>query len=177
MEVVMKICKYVSLFLCYFNFQLLNAETFDRAKYEVCFTPIQNCVNVILHYIDHAEKSLFIQAYSFTSVPIAQAVIKAQKRHVKVKIILDKSQFSEKYSSAKFLMNQGIPTWRDDKVAIAHNKVMIIDQKIVLTGSLNFTKSAQQKNAENILVIEDVNLAKKYFENWESRKKLSVKIN
>jgi hypothetical protein len=54
----------------------------------------------------------------------------------------------------------------DDKHAIAHNKVMVIDGRTVLTGSFNFTKAAEEKNAENLLVIEDAALAKRYADNW-----------
>ena len=127
--------------------------------------------------MDKAKKSLLIQAYSFTSVPIAKAMIDAKKRGVDVKVILDKSQFLQKYSSAKFLMNQEIPIWKEDKVAIAHNKIMIIDDMITITGSFNFTKAAQERNAENVLIIEDPLLTKKYTENWFHRQKVSIKVN
>src|SRR5215475_14190405 len=91
--------------------------------------------------------------YSFTSAPIAKALLDAHKRGVQVQVILDKSQRTEKYSSADFLANQGVPTMIDAEHAIAHNKVMIIDGKTVLTGSFTFTKAAQTQNAENLLII------------------------
>jgi len=53
------------------------------------------------------------------------------------------------------------------KHAIVHNKVMIIDGATVITGSFNFTKAAEEKNAENLLIIRDPGLAKFYMENWE----------
>jgi phosphatidylserine/phosphatidylglycerophosphate/cardiolipin synthase-like enzyme len=67
-----------------------------------------------------------------------------------VQVILDKSQRTEKYSSADFLANQGVPTMIDAHHAIAHNKVIVIDGETVLTGSFNFTKAAQEKNAEHV---------------------------
>ena len=85
------------------------------------------------------------------------------KDKVGVKVILDKRQVTQKYSSATFLKNQKIPLWIDYKPAIAHNKVMIIDADVVITGSFNFTKAAQENNAENLLIIHDKILAKKYF--------------
>ena len=84
--------------------------------------------------------------------------------------ILDKSQRTQKYSSATFLKNSRIPTFIDDKHAIAHNKIMIIDRETVITGSFNFTKAAEEKNAENVLIIRDKALAKVYIENWEKHK-------
>jgi phosphatidylserine/phosphatidylglycerophosphate/cardiolipin synthase-like enzyme len=84
------------------------------------------------------------------TAPIAKALLDAHKRGVQVQVILDKSQRTEKYSSADFLANQGVPTLIDANHAIAHNKVIVIDGEIVLTGSFNFTKAAQEKNAENV---------------------------
>lgn len=108
-----------------------------------------------------------VQAYSFTSAPIAKAVVDAHKRGVQVKVILDKSQRTEKYSSADFVAYAGIPVSIDAKHKIAHNKVMIIDGSTVITGSFNFTKSAEEGNAENLLIIYDPDLAVKYTENWK----------
>ena len=82
-------------------------------------------------------------------------------------IILDKSQRTEKYSEADFLAHAGIETFIDAKHAIAHNKVMVIDGETVITGSFNFTKAAEEHNAENLLVINDPELAKRYAENWK----------
>ncbi|WGL60933.1 phospholipase D family protein [Pigmentibacter sp. JX0631] len=165
------------LFMLLLSAPKIFAGSFNNSNYEICFTPGENCTELITKNIAKAKKTLLIQAYSFTSAPIAKAIIDAKKRGVEVMIILDKSQFSQKYSSAKFLVNQEIQTWKDDKVAIAHNKVMIIDNFTIITGSFNFTKAAQQKNAENVLVIDDANLAKKYSENWYSRQKVSTKVN
>jgi phosphatidylserine/phosphatidylglycerophosphate/cardiolipin synthase-like enzyme len=84
-----------------------------------------------------------------------------------VQVILDTSQRTEKYSSADFLANQGVPTMIDANHAISHNKVMVIDGEIVITGSFNFTKAAQEKNAENVLIIRDKALAAQYIQNWQ----------
>lgn len=107
---------------------------------------------------------------SSTSAPIAKALVDAHKRGVKVQAILDKSQRSEKYTSATFLTHAGIPTFIDDKHAIAQNKVMIIDKAKVITGSFNFTKAAEEKNAENLLIISSKELAKPYLDNWQKHK-------
>jgi phosphatidylserine/phosphatidylglycerophosphate/cardiolipin synthase-like enzyme len=74
--------------------------------------------------------------------PIAKALLDAHKRGVQVQVILDKSQRTEKYLSADFLANQEVPTKIDAVHSISHNKVMIIDGEIVITGSFNFIKAA-----------------------------------
>ena len=90
-----------------------------------------------------------------------------------MEVILDKSQRTQKYSSATFLYNQGIPVKIDAQHAIAHNKVMIIDGKTVITGSFNFTKAAEDNNAENLLVIRDKELAERYIKNWQEHERHS----
>jgi phosphatidylserine/phosphatidylglycerophosphate/cardiolipin synthase-like enzyme len=90
-----------------------------------------------------------------------------------VQVILDKSQRTEHYSSADFLANQGGPTTIDANHAIAHNKVMVIDGEIVITGSFNFTKAAQEKNVENVLIIRDRSLAAQYTQNWDAHRQHS----
>jgi phosphatidylserine/phosphatidylglycerophosphate/cardiolipin synthase-like enzyme len=87
---------------------------------------------------------------------------------VQVQVILDKSQRTEQYSSADFLANQGVPTKIDANHAIAHNKVIIIEGETVISGSFNFTKAAQEKNAENVLIIRDQALAAQYTQNWQA---------
>jgi phosphatidylserine/phosphatidylglycerophosphate/cardiolipin synthase-like enzyme len=120
-----------------------------------------------------ARSNVLVQAYSFTSAPIAKALVDAKKRGVNVQVILDKSQRTEKYSSADFLRNEGVSTFIDARHAIAHNKIMVIDGVTILTSSFNFTKAAGSSNAENLLVIHDPELATKYTVNWREHLKHS----
>ena len=140
----------------------------ERATtWSVFFSPKGGCTGAIIKELDRANTSVLVQAYSFTSAPIAKALRNAHKRGVKVEVILDKSQRTQKYSSADFLANSGIPTMIDAEHAIAHNKVMVIDGEVVITGSFNFTRAAEERNAENLLVIRDKALAAKYLKNWQ----------
>lgn len=133
----------------------------------LCFTPGGSCTDRIIREVSSARSEILIQAYSFTSAPIAKALIEAHKRGVKVIAILDKSQRTAKYTSATFLANMRIPTYIDSRHAIAHNKVIIIDGAVTITGSFNFTKAAEEKNAENLLIIRSREIAKAYRENWQ----------
>lgn len=143
-----------------------------------CFTPGQRCDSLIINAIDNAQRTIEVQAYQLTSTPISSALAKANRRGVKVRIILDKSQYRHKgYSAALYFMNQHIPVWIDRKPAIAHNKVMIIDNDIVITGSYNFSKSAQYRNAENILIIKSDVVARDYKDNFVKRLSVSEKLN
>lgn len=141
---------------------------------QTCFTPGQDCTHQITKHIAKAENSILVQAYAFSSKDIADALIAAKNRGVKVEVILDKSQRSQKYSLLHYIVDAGIPVWIDTKPAIAHNKVMIIDEKEVITGSFNFTDSAQKRNAENLVFISDSKLAQEYTANWKNREKQSI---
>ena len=83
--------------------------------------------------------------------PINKAPVEAHKRGVKVQVIHDRSQRKEKYSSADFTAHAGIPTYIDSAHAIAHNKVMVVDHSVVIAGSFNFTKAAEQKTPRTYL--------------------------
>ena len=111
---------------------------------QVCFSPRGGCTDAITNQINAAKSEILIQAYSFTSSPIAKALTNAHKRGIKIEVILDKSQRSERYSSATFLLNAGVPTYIDDKHATVHNKIMIIDRETIITGSFNFTKAGEE---------------------------------
>jgi phosphatidylserine/phosphatidylglycerophosphate/cardiolipin synthase-like enzyme len=100
--------------------------------------------------LSEAKRTILVRLSLFTAAPIAKALLDAHTRGVQVPVILEKSQRSETYSSADFLANQGVPVVIDVNHAIAHNKVIIIDGETVVTGSFNFTKAAQEKNAENV---------------------------
>jgi phosphatidylserine/phosphatidylglycerophosphate/cardiolipin synthase-like enzyme len=151
----------------------LPQEKLVTCNWEVYFSPHGGCTDAIIKELNKAKNTILVQAYSFTSAPIAKALLNAHKRGVKVEVVLDKSQRTEKYSSATFLFNNGIPVKIDAKHAIAHNKVMIIDGGTVITGSFNFTKAAEERNAENLLIIHDKKMASFYTKNWQDHAKHS----
>lgn len=144
--------------------------TLKDTPVSVYFSPKGGAQQAIVDAIGQARSSVYMQAFSFTSAPIAKALVDAAKRGVKVEAILDKSQRKETYTGATFLRNEGIPVYIDAAHAIAHNKVMVIDGQTVVTGSFNFTKAAEERNAENLLIIKDKGLARLYMENWEQHK-------
>jgi phosphatidylserine/phosphatidylglycerophosphate/cardiolipin synthase-like enzyme len=144
---------------------------------QVYFSPHGGATDAVVRALDHATNSVLVQAYSLTSAPIAKALAEAHRRGVQVHVILDASQRTEKYSEADFLQNNEIPTLIDAQHAIAHNKIIIVDDYLVLTGSFNFTKAAEEKNAENLLVINDPSLAKRYLGNWHAHEAHSQAYN
>ena len=142
----------------------------------VYFSPHGGCTAAIADEIGKARSLILVQAYGFTSAPIAKALLEAHKRMVKVEVILDRSNRRAKYSEADFLHNVGIPVLIDIVHTIAYNKVkvIVIDGETVITGSFNFTRSAEEKNAENLLVIRNKSLAETYAQSWKQHAAHSV---
>jgi phosphatidylserine/phosphatidylglycerophosphate/cardiolipin synthase-like enzyme len=150
-----------------------NAGGSGSCSWEVYFSPPGGGTAAVVKTINSARKTVLVQAYCFTSAPIAKALLNARKRRVDVRVILDKGQVTQRYSSASFFTNVGVPARIDSAHAIAHNKVMIVDGSTVITGSFNFTRAAEERNAENLLIIRDKSLAAVYTRNWKSHEKHS----
>ena len=132
------------------------------------FTPPAGAAQAIVHAIDASEREVLVQAYGFTHNAIAQALIRAQSRGVVVRVVLDeKSDNTNRYVLGLF-RDASLPVRHDGRHAIAHNKVMVIDGQVVITGSFNFTNSADSRNAENLLVLESPALAARYHDNWQT---------
>jgi len=154
----------------------LSGRAADRVparNWQVYFSPQGGCAEAVVEALGQAKSTVLVQAYSFTSAPIAKALVEAHRRGVKVEVVRDRSQRTEKYSSATFVYNEGIPCFIDAQHAIAHNKVMVIDARTVITGSFNFTTAAEEHNAENLLVVHDAEMAARYAQNWAAHRQHS----
>lgn len=119
----------------------------------VYFSPKGGCENAIVTEMNKARREILVQAYSFTADPLSYGLVEAKKRGVDVEVILDRSNEVERYSDLNILLDNGMHPLIDAEHAIAHNKIMIIDQKVIITGSFNFTNQAENQNAENLLII------------------------
>ena len=145
------------------------ADDFTSARVALYFAPCGGATDAVVREVHAATQHILVQAYSFTSAPIAKAWGDARKRGVKIFAVLDTSNETDKYSAATFLVNAGIQTRIDDQPAIAYNKIMVIDSATIITGSLNFTKAAEEKHAKNLLVIKDApELVKAYEANIQA---------
>ena len=120
----------------------------------VHFSPKGGCTEAVVRELAHARQEILVQAYSFTSKAIAQALADARHRGVRVEILLDRSNEQEMHTELGDLLGQGLKPLIDAHHAIAHNKVILIDQHTLITGSFNFTHAAETDNAENLVVIK-----------------------
>ena len=126
---------------------------------------------MVLYAIERAREQILVDAYELTSRPIAEALIEAKNKGVKVFVVCDGKENRKRYSVAGILSRNGIPVRLDDRFQIMHNKTLVIDNKSVETGSFNFTKQASSdRNAENAILFEDVpGLAASYAQYWAKR--------
>ncbi|RJF99168.1 phospholipase D family protein [Noviherbaspirillum saxi] len=140
------------------------------------FSPGDNIEGAIIEVIDGARQQVLVQAYLLTSKKIATTLLAAHRRGIDVRVMVDADQLERVESSvAPKLAAGGIPVWLETKYQNAHNKVMVIDaaspRAVVMTGSFNFTWTAQHKNAENLLIARNnPALAARYAQNWERHK-------
>jgi len=140
---------------------------------EVLFTPWDDAEGAIIRTLAKARHSIHVQAYLLTSRAISNALLDAKTRGVAVEILADSGMLKNgQNSQIQKLAAAGIPVWLETRYAIAHNKIMLIDaanaEGAVITGSYNFTWSAQARNAENLLILRgNRTLQQRYLNNWE----------
>jgi len=139
---------------------------------QVAFTPWDNAEGMIVDGIRRAKQQILVQAFSFTSRALANALIAAKRRGVDVRVMADREQtFSGESSRIPELVQAGIPVTLEVRYQSAHNKVMVMDagtaDAAVITGSYNWTYAAQNKNAENVMILRhNPDIANAYAANW-----------
>lgn len=150
---------------------------------EVLFSPWDDAEGGLITVLGKARHSIHVQAYLLTSRNIAKALLQAHQRGVKVEILADAATtLNGESSQVPQLAAGGIPVWLETRYANAHNKIMLVDadaaHPVVLTGSYNYTWSAQARNAENLLILRDNRpLADAYLRNWRRHQREAELFN
>lgn len=143
-----------------------------KGSIEVHFTPWDDAEGALLRSIGEARKAIYVQAFLLTSRSIGRALLDAHRRGVDVSVLADREMVANSENSQiPKLAEAGIPVWLEVRYQSAHNKIVLIDPEeahpTVVTGSYNFTFSAQARNAENLLILRDnPSLALAYLANW-----------
>lgn len=155
------------------------------------FSPDDGVLKVLLYFIAHEKESIKMAAYALTDQAIADALIQAHKRGINIEIVADRGCLHERNGKIPFLIKQGIPVFVLDDIrkktktglvirGIMHHKYIVftknmLDKKILWTGSFNFTKNAHWNNQENVLVLDDAPVVKKYSQQFDLLKQRSKK--
>lgn len=127
----------------------------------IYFSPRGGCEDELLYWISRANQSLHILIYSFTLDSIGNALVQAHNRLIEVQVVFETSQISQ-YSEYQALKDGGVTVRTDTNSDFMHNKVMIVDGIVVLTGSFNWSSHAENENNENLIVIEGIYVASIY---------------
>lgn len=145
---------------------------------ETGFSPEGTALQLVLKTIDSAQQEIRLMGYSFTSPEVGSALVRAKRRGVDVKVVLDwKANTGENnkvsHAAINLLVNDGIPVRTVSQFKIMHDKAIISDARNVETGSFNYTRAAEHSNSENVLIIrDDISVAERYLQHWQSRWKM-----
>jgi len=152
--------------LLFFCFYLIPGLCLAR-DIEVYFSPNGGCTAAVISEIRNAAQTIDIAMYYLSSVKIARALVLSQKRHLQVRIVLDQSQEIEAASKSGYLIKHGFKIKYHLGFGLMHNKFALIDGKTLITGSFNWTSTAEEKNEENLLIITDARTIEKYADRFE----------
>ncbi|MDO8625101.1 MAG: phospholipase D-like domain-containing protein [Candidatus Diapherotrites archaeon] len=134
----------------------------------VYFCPHEDCQHALLEQINDSQQTIDIAIYSFTDADIADALIAAKDRGVRVRVVFDSGQAKSQYSEDETLEQKGIAIKRlDNNRGILHDKFAVLDQKTVATGSYNYSENARKYNNENLLILQDRALGTQYETEFE----------
>ncbi len=130
---------------------------------EVYFSPDDGVMDILLEEVGSAREEIVFLGYSFTSDPLAQALVEKARQGVRVMGVFDSDMvIANTGSDYEWLLDAGLPVCRDGEAGLMHHKVIVIDRQVVITGSYNFTSSAERFNDENVLILHDPHLAEMY---------------
>lgn len=141
---------------------------FDKSgPITICFSPGGDCSSIIHERIENAKKSIRIAIYSFTNLDISRSLISAHRRGVDIKIVTDRDQSDDKYSKIQFLIDSGIPVVIGRKGGKLHHKFAVFDGRYTITGSYNWSLSAENKNDENMLLIDSPEISRAFLDEFD----------
>lgn len=145
----------------------LTNNTSSKSNSYAYFSPGNSCKNAIIQQIKLATESLKICVFTISDNEISNEVIAAHKRGIGVKIITDNDKSFDLGSDIEILSDAGISTKTDTTSNHMHHKFCVIDKDTLITGSYNWTRSAAERNQENILITKEVHIIKDYLREFE----------
>jgi phosphatidylserine/phosphatidylglycerophosphate/cardiolipin synthase-like enzyme len=139
----------------------------EGIEIETYFSPDDGAVYKIVELVNRANKRIDLLAFTITSDPISNALLRAAERGIEIRGVVEESQSRAMGSDVAALRPAGLDVRLDGNLNLMHHKVMIIDSELVLLGSYNFTRSAEEKNDENTIIVYDPALAEQFLIEFE----------
>jgi phospholipase D len=147
------------------------------ATIETCFAPESDCAALAVRAIDRAAHEILVGAYGLTTGSgIVEALLRAHRRGVEVKLLVDRTTPCGRNSGIHPLASAGVPVWVDHVARIAHVKTMVIDGVVTLNGSYNWTRGAAA-NSEDLNLVASPTVAEAYAAHWRDRQALSLRFD
>jgi len=137
-----------------------------QANVEVYFAPEDGVAKYVLARLNAAKKSIHFMAFSYTANSIADAMIAKVRIGLPVRGVFESQNAGGTGSAFGRLKQGGVDVLEDGNCYILHHKVIVIDERTVITGSYNFTNSAERDNDENLVIVDDPNLARAYLDEF-----------
>lgn len=131
------------------------------------FSPGDDCENAIIHTIRKAKQSVKICVFTISENNITDEIIATHKRGISVKIVTDNDKLNDRGSDIRRLADAGIVVKIDQSSSHMHHKFCVVDKRVLITGSYNWTKSAADRNQENLLIMEDPKMVRSYLHEFE----------
>ena len=133
---------------------------------DISFSRTEDTSSLLQYWINRANDTIYVMVMCITQDELAEALINAHKRGVDVKVIIDDQWLYSSGSDYEKLLAAGVDVRGDDREGLMHHKVMIIDGCIVVTGSYNWSWSAENENDENIIILRSQRIAQEYLEEF-----------
>jgi phosphatidylserine/phosphatidylglycerophosphate/cardiolipin synthase-like enzyme len=147
----------------------LQSTTVNGTPIEVLFAAEDEVISKLVPLVDSAQQSIRFMAFSFTHDDLGAAVLERAKAGVDVSGIFEKRGSETEYSELSNLYCAGLPVRQDGNKGTFHHKVFVIDDEILVTGSLNFSNNADESNDENVIIIRNREIAAEYLQEFERR--------
>lgn len=144
-----------------------QSVTVNGSFVKVLFASEDGVIGNIIPYVERAQTSIRFLAFSFTDYPLAKAMIDRANVGVDVAGVFEKVGSETEYAELRTLLCSGIPVRQDGNPSFLHHKLIVVDERFVITGSLNFSTNAEESNDENLIIIDNPNIAKLYIEEFE----------
>ena len=132
------------------------------SEMEIYFSPQDKSSKRIIELVNNAKNYIYVPTFLITHKDITDALIKAKKRNIDVRIIIDANSVNTRNTKHKLLRDNGVLLKVENYAGKLHSKTMIIDDEYLIIGSMNFSNSGENKNDENMLVIKNPNFARNY---------------
>jgi len=144
-----------------------QSVTINGMPVRVLFASEDGVIERIIPYVENAQSNIRFLAFSFTDYPLAKAMIDRAAVGVDVAGVFEKTGSETEYAELRTLYCAGVPVRQDGNPSFLHHKLIIVDERYVITGSLNFSTSAETSNDENVIIVDNPEIAKLYMQEFE----------